>query len=84
MMPQTTPLVLSTKSFFSIQSSNRVKQSMELACMRDTVDSTVLVVEGETIKKGIIFTKGTYYHYFSAFGGFTAGRSFHDWAFFTL
>ena len=78
MMPQTTPLVLCTKSLFSIQSLNRVNQSMEFASMGDTVDSTVLVVEGHTIKKAIIFTKERNMpsSIFLPFGGFTAGRSF--------
>ena len=80
MMPRTTPLVLCTNSFFSIQSLNRVNQSMELASMRDTVDSTVLVVEGDTIKKAIIFTKERNIpsSIFLLFGGFNGGRSFHD------
>ena len=54
--------------------------------MRDTVDSTVLVVEGDTIKKAIIFTKERNIpsSIFLLFGGFNGGRSFHDWARFTL
>ena len=76
-MPEITLLLLWTKSFFSLQSLNRVKRSMELASMRDTVDSTVLLVEGNTIEKAIIFTKerNTPSSIFLLFGGFTACRS---------
>ena len=46
---------------------------MELASMRDKVDSTVLVIEGDTIKKAIIFTKErNTSSIFLLFGSFTA------------